>query len=81
MNDTSPEALRVQTEIYRRMTPAEKLRLLEDLYRTARVLFEAGLRLRNPIVRTDEVREAWLLQTLEPELFDRIRNGGRGSTE
>jgi len=46
--DTAPEAHAVQLELYRRMTPAEKLRRVSDLTAGACLLSVAGLRQRHP---------------------------------
>lgn len=46
--DTSPEAARIQLEIYRRMPAARKLELVEDANHAARLLALAGLAQRHP---------------------------------
>ena len=46
--DTTREALRVQVEVLRRMSPEERLRQGRLLNETARKLTEAGIRLRHP---------------------------------
>jgi hypothetical protein len=46
--DTSPTATDVQLRLLREMTPARKLRLVEDANATARSLAIAGIRLRHP---------------------------------
>lgn len=46
--DTSPEARHVQVEILRRMTPTQKLALVDDACRLTRVSLLAGLRQRHP---------------------------------
>ena len=79
MDDTTPEARRVQTDVYRRMTPAQKWRILEGTQRTARVLFESGLRHRNPNVTDQDVQEAWIEATLPGPLFEIIRDLRRAS--
>jgi hypothetical protein len=55
-SDTSSDAERVLIDLYRRMTPAEKLRRVAELNEAA-ALAPAGLRLRDP--RADE-REIFL---------------------
>jgi hypothetical protein len=55
-SDTSSDAERVLIDLYRRMTPAEKLRRVAELNEAA-ALARAGLRLRDP--RADE-REIFL---------------------
>jgi hypothetical protein len=46
--DTSPEALSVQVERFRGMSPAEKAARVTDLTRTACTFALAGLRARHP---------------------------------
>lgn len=46
--DTSPQVLRLQYERFRAMSPAEKLRLVSELTRTANRLALAGLAHRYP---------------------------------
>ena len=46
--DSSPEAARLQLEIYRRMSVERKLELVEDANQTARLLALAGLAERHP---------------------------------
>jgi len=46
--DTDPAMLRIQRDILRRMTPAERLRTVCDLNRAADTLAIAGIRARFP---------------------------------
>ena len=69
--DTTPEALSVQYEIYRRMGEAEKLRLVFQTYRVGRQLAMTGIRMRHPEATDDEVRRLWARRHLGSELFDR----------
>jgi hypothetical protein len=48
MNDTSPEAEAIQTEIYRRMTGAERVALAWEMSLFARELARARLRQEHP---------------------------------
>lgn len=59
LTDTSPDALRVQIECYRRMTPDTKWRILANAYRTARVLHEMGFRRRYPDAPIQAVQAEW----------------------
>ena len=47
-SDTSLEVERLQVEIWRRMSPLEKARLLTEISRAAQQLSLAGIRLRHP---------------------------------
>ena len=62
-SDTSPEAAKVQLEVYRNMPEERKLEIVEDANHTARVLALAGLAQRYP----DEPREV-----LHRRLFDLV---------
>lgn len=47
-SDTSPEALRLMSSLYARMSPAEKLRQMQQITLMANQLALAGLRQRHP---------------------------------
>lgn len=72
-NDTADDAARVLTDVYRNMPVEQKWRQLDDLYRTARLLHEAGVRMRNPSATDGDIVQDWLSLTLEPELLRRFR--------
>jgi hypothetical protein len=72
-NDTTKDAESVLADVYRHMPVEQKWRRLGDLYRTARLLHEAGFRLRDPAATDREVVQDWLSVTLEPELLQRVR--------
>ena len=67
-SDTSPDALRVLAAWYARMTPAEKLRRVQELTMTVNELALAGLRLRHPA----ESRCALLLRLARLRLGDDV---------
>ena len=46
--DTSPEASRRQLEIYRSMSPSERLRIAASITDEVRALTEAGISKRHP---------------------------------
>jgi hypothetical protein len=46
--DTSPEAEQRQIELWRRMTPLEKARLVSSISRAAQMFSLAGIRRRHP---------------------------------
>ncbi len=54
--DTAVEAERLQLAIWRRMSHAEKLRLMGELCDSVRYLTEIGLRDRNPDASDSEIR-------------------------
>jgi len=77
-NDTSPEADRVLTEVYRKMTIGEKWRRLGSIYRTARILHATGVRLRKATATPDEIRDDWLAITLGDSLLNRVKEAAGG---
>lgn len=79
LNDTTSDAEGVLIDIFRRMPIEQKWRQLGDLYQTARVLHEAGVRQRNPSATDRDVVEDWLSLTLEPELLRQLRESRDGS--
>ncbi|HXI03702.1 MAG TPA: hypothetical protein VNI57_11050 [Candidatus Saccharimonadales bacterium] len=66
--DTSRAAARLQVELWRRMSPQEKLRLASRMTQAAREFCLAGIRHRHPEASEEELklRFAWI--TLGPEL-------------
>ena len=70
--DTSKEAREVITEIYRRMSPAEKLTWIFDAYQAGKVLAIAGLRLRHPEATSEQLHRFWAKQHLGEELFEEV---------
>jgi len=55
-SDTSPEAAAIQAEIFRRMTPEERLRIALELSEEMRNITLAGLRSRHPEMSEEELR-------------------------
>lgn len=70
-SDTSPEAARIQREIYREMTVGRKLELVEDANHTARVLALAGLAQRYPDDPPERLHRRLFDLVLGPELARR----------
>ncbi|MEX0630705.1 MAG: hypothetical protein WEE67_06310 [Chloroflexota bacterium] len=54
--DTSPEALAVQREVFRRMTPSQRLHAALEMSDAARAVTESGIRLRHPEYTPEQVR-------------------------
>ncbi|HET9741777.1 MAG TPA: hypothetical protein VFQ00_03415 [Terriglobales bacterium] len=54
-SDTSPEAAAVQTEIFRRMNPSQRLRMAIEMSDSMRNLALAGLRSRRPELNEQEL--------------------------
>lgn len=75
LSDTSPEAQRVLTRVYRAMPPEQKLRLQAADYRLARTLHEAGVLHRNPRASRAEIRDSWNAMALGEALWNSIKRG------
>ena len=61
-SDTSPEAAAIQAEIFRRMTPAERVKLALEMSDSMRNVALAGLRSRHPEMREEQLK--WELMRL-----------------
>src|SRR5262245_24399347 len=59
-NDTSPEADRVLTAVFRRMPAAQKWQQLGATFETARLLHAAGCRTRDPGTSAADIHADWL---------------------
>jgi hypothetical protein len=68
----SPDVLRVQCEIYRRMSAGRKLELVFDTYQTGRLLAMAGIRMRNPAATAADLWQIWARGHLGEELFESV---------
>ncbi len=53
--DTSPEAARIQEEIFRQMTTTQRLKLALEMSESLREVALAGLRNRQPEMTADEL--------------------------
>ena len=57
--DTAPEAHRLQAELYRRMSGADRLAIAFELTETVRQLALSGIRHRHPEYTEGEVQRAY----------------------
>ena len=67
--DTLPEAASVQIEVYRRMSPATRLRIGLELTAVSRSLLAAGVRRRHPEYTDAQIRQAFLRLWLGDSLY------------
>lgn len=67
--DTSPEAERVQIEIFQKMAPARRLQLAVELAQTSRKLLSAGVRRRHSDYNEEQARLAVIRLTIPEKLF------------
>ena len=66
--DSSPAAERLQVELWRRMSPLDKARVVTDLTRTAEELALAGIRMRYPLASERECLLRLAVLKLGPDL-------------
>jgi hypothetical protein len=69
LSDTSPEAERLQLEIFKRMGPAARLQAGIALSQTCRRLLAEGVRRRHPEYDERQVRLAVIRLMLPEDLF------------
>ncbi len=67
--DTSPEAEKIQIEIFRRMGPEKRLQSAALLSETCRTLLAEGIRKRHPTYSEEQVRLAVTRCLLPEDLF------------
>ena len=73
-DDTSPEARQALARTYQQMSLERKATVVGDLCRLTRELFNAGYRARHPGATNDDLVDAWMRHTLEPELYEKARS-------
>ena len=74
-HDTTPEAWRVQLEIFRRMSALQRLEMALELSDTVRDLAIAGVQHRHPDYSPDQVRQAVLRLMQGKEVFSMVYPG------
>jgi len=75
--DTSREVLRAQFAALRRLTPAQRLRLMDELTCLARSMAREGIRRRHPEADEAEIDARFAELVLGPELSARVREHAR----
>ena len=75
--DTTPEAARVQTEIYKNMTIGEKAEILFQMNDNFRQIVREGIRMRHPEYTEDMVSQAHLIMITGDKELVREAFGGR----
>lgn len=71
-SDTSPDVERRQVDLWRRMSPSDKLRLVREMTRAVQELSLAGIRRRHPGASEDECKLRLALLTLGRDLACRV---------
>jgi hypothetical protein len=69
LSDTSPDAEKMQIEIFRRMGPEKRLRSAAHLSETCRTLLQKGIRKRHPTYTEEQVKLAVIRCLLPEDLF------------
>jgi hypothetical protein len=70
-SDTTTDARNVLSQVFRRMSPAEKFAMVEEMSTDARELARCGIRARHPEYDRDEVEHALHRLLLGDDLADR----------
>ena len=70
--DTSPEARQVLLDIYRKMSPAVKVRRIFGTYQTGKMLAMAGLRQLHPNATEKQIWLLWAKRHLGEKLFNEV---------
>jgi hypothetical protein len=72
LEDTSREALRVQYAALRRMTPAMRLAMMDDLTRLAQTMCRAGVKRRHPGMTEEQLEAKYFEIVLGADLAARV---------
>jgi len=75
LTDTPKEVLEIQYDLYRKMSPAKKIELIFDAYRTGQLLSFAGIRMQYPDAGEKQVWHIWAKRHLGEELYNKVYGG------
>lgn len=70
--DTPKEILEIQYDLYRKMSPAKKFRIVCDAYRFGQSLAMTGIRMRYPNAGKKEIWHLWAKQHLGQDLYNKV---------
>jgi len=73
--DTPKSVLEIQYDLYRKMSPAKKFRIVCDAYRFGQFLAMTGIRMRYPNASEKEVKQIWAKEHLGEELYNKVYGG------
>ncbi len=68
--DTAPEAMELQGNIYKHMTPVKRLEVAQNFSRTMRKLLSRGVRSRHPEYSKEQARLATIRLLLPEDLYN-----------
>ncbi|MDD5134330.1 MAG: hypothetical protein PHP01_02820 [Phycisphaerae bacterium] len=72
LTDTPKEILEIQYDLYRKMSPAKKFRIICDAYSFGQSLAMAGIRMQYPSANQDDVWKIWAKRHLGEELYNKV---------
>ena len=75
--DTTPEAARVQAEIYKNMTGEQRLEIAFKLSNNLRQIVRDGIRHRHPDYTDSQITQAYLTLIMDDKEFVKEAFGGR----
>lgn len=70
--DTTPDVRRVQYDLYRRMSAADKVGVIFSAYHTGQLLAMAGIKLLNPKATKQQLWQMWAKRHLGEELYIKV---------
>jgi hypothetical protein len=70
--NTQKKLKEIKYELYRNMSPTQKLRILSNAYCLGQSLAIAGIRFRYPNASEKEVKQIWAKEHLGEELYDKV---------
>src|SRR4029453_18817011 len=73
-DDTDADARKALVRVYQKMSAASKATRVGELGHMTRQLFEAGYKYRHPEATPDDLIDAWLRHTLDPDSFEKARS-------
>jgi hypothetical protein len=73
MTDTPPEVEDAYVRMFTRLTGTERLRMISDMFETAKALVIADIRANEPNISPDELRERLFSRLYADDLDERTR--------
>jgi hypothetical protein len=72
VSDTSDDAQAVWIDCHSRMSLAQKWAILNDMFKSAKMIHAAGVRHFHPQATAEVIRQEWLRAVLDPEEFSNV---------
>ena len=77
LSDTTADAMRIQYDLYRRMSPAKKIELIFDACRTGQLLSMGGIRMQYPDAGDKQIWHIWAKRHLGEDLYNKVYGSGK----